>query len=143
MKTSTKIWIQQYRKSQGKNKWQSVPIHYYLFKFFCSPVCNDNVSICFIISTQGRREPNHFPQLTYLDISQNNLNCNCTMQSLFLTLSLTMKNFRSINITCQEKEIYRNEGHPSSSYYVNFVGPSGRYSDTNQVCKRIYVIVSL
>ena len=110
---------------------------------FCSPFCNENVCIRFINSTQGRREPNHFPQLTHLDISQNNLNCNCSMQSLFLTLSLTMKNFRSINITCQEKEIYLNEGHPSSSYYVNFVGPSGRYSDTNQVCKCICVTVSL
>ena len=89
--------------------------------------------IVYHTSTTPRRGQVHFPQLKRLDISSNNLDCNCSLQSLFLSLSTTVKHFRNINITCNEKEKVHAENPHSSSYYINFVGPSGRHTDGTEV----------
>ena len=96
-------------------------------------ICCDLYMSYFTFSTSRKMELNHFPQLRHLDISGNNLDCNCTLQALLLSLSSIIKNFRDINITCKEKEITHTEKPYASSYYINFVGPSGRYNNEAEV----------
>ena len=93
-------------------------------------------------STLKGRKENHFPRLTYLDISYNSLDCNCTLEQLFSTRSTIAKNLRNIvNITCHEKEIIYKEKSSSSSYYINFVGPSGRFDRELEVIITFWTVL--
>ena len=80
------------------------------------------------------RNANHFPQLVDLDISYNRLDCNCTIEQIIASHSgIAQSLLKNANIFCKNKEIMYKEETSSSSYYINFVGPSGRYDKELEV----------
>ena len=98
------------------------------------------IKICLIkqffqsFSTVEDRNANHFPQLLDLDISYNRLDCNCTIEQIIASHSnIAQSLLENANIFCKNKEIMYKEETSSSSYYINFVGPSGRYDKELEV----------
>ena len=87
-----------------------------------------------IFSNFEDRNANHFPQLVDLDISYNRLDCNCTIEQIIASYSnIAQSLLENANIVCKNKEIMYKEETSSSSYYINFVGPSGRYDKELEV----------